>query len=825
MGEISVADLAKKLLQATWYQCGTNEPSVMQVAKYVHDHSLKKDFESELYRQYSTSSSDFSCFSFQSKFKVTSENILPSIFQSELQGVELKRMEDFYSHGADLHRGTFAERMGEIFIPDLSSGYSKGLFLGMRLVHYLPSFIKSPLLFGLSLVSLYGGAKIFFLGIDQCFHSNHPNEKAEGIANLVGGILIGGLSLLTLGLQGYRFFSSSPVSQKLSKGELIRFPRKSHLESRGFSSENSSQIFNESGMAQNGTMFTSMRQGVGIFLGQLAIDFEKAVGVLSAIQPSRNNLLRLNLPFSVRARLRLRAVEENPVVKKFFSFLDPATGKLKSHAQILLEEFQKSFLLTKGFSPLDLQMSSQREDQETGRSNSNKEKEDRSFPRILRKDDPLLLHAEKKDWIDTLRTPRFFDSEEYQKKWVEWGFENFTSEEILVFTEAAVGADQLFELAVQGIAQLEGDIGQKIPSHLLRKIARQNGKFRFSIQVVQEDFHLRNMFLKELIEIPIVRRNLLEHLLHSPVLRGELLAFRLRRLTLPQNGSPQAIPDESGIRSIEGMIAFLFTHQDIISFLTFVSSVEKEHSFNELLSMVIPPWMQERVGGNAPFHSIYLYQLFDLEGYQMIPSDPLRFRMLQRLNRLSGEVAFSPSVENSYQIFTERPDLMSIAFVSMFRGRYKNIRRNIRLLEGTHALPHLLSPSFQFEDPENEKVRTDLIQAFHQMKEIYRILIRSSGAFYDRFLVYSLYNSDESLLEEYATLFEVTDWMHMTLPLFVRQWNIPRFPSTIELEMVASGRRVPFVNSSPASNIRAMIQKLRKESGFSTQFLSPPPLK
>ncbi len=819
MGGISVADLAKRLLQATWYQCGTSEETVMQVAKQVHDHSLKKDFESELYRQYQSSESAFSCYFFQPKSRMTPENILPSIFQSELQGAELKRVEDFYSHGVDLHRGTFAERLAELFIPDLSSGYSKGLFMGMRLVHYLPSFVKSPLLFGLGLLSLYGGARIFFLGMNQCFSSRHPDEKSEGAANLLGGMLIGGLSLLTLGLQGYRFFSSSPACLNVPKGELIRFPGKNRGESAGFSAAGCSQI------VQNRTTFATMRQGVGVFLGQLAIDFEKAVGVLAAVQPRRNNLFQLNLPFSARARLRLRAIEENPVVKRFFSFLDPATGKLKSHAQILLEEFQKIFLLTKGFSPLDLQMSSQKEDQGTDIGSSSREKEDRPFPRILRKEDSLLWHAEKIDWIDSLKIPRFLDPEEYQQKWVEWGIENFTPEEIVVFTEAALGAERLFELAIQGIGRLEGEIGKNIPSHLLKKIARQNGKFRFSIQTVRDDLPLRKIFLKELLQIPIVRRNLLEHLLHSPMLRGELLAYRLRRLTSPQNGSSKSVPDEAGLQSIESMIAFLFSHQDIIPFLTFVSSLEKEESLNDLLAMAIPRWMQERVGAGNFFRPFYLSQLLDLEGYQMIPSDPLRFLMLQRLNRLSGESAFPPSVENSYQFFTERPDWMAVAFVSMFRERYKNIRENIRQLEEICALPHLFSPSFQFDDPESEKVRADLTQAFHQMKEIHRILTRSSGAYYDRFLVYSLYNPDESLLEQYTTLFEVTDWMHMTLPLFVRQWNIPRFPSPIELEMAASGRRAPFVTSSPASNIRAMIQKLRKESGFSRESLDSPPRK
>lgn len=822
MGEISVADLVKKILQATLYQCGTSEETAMQVVKQVHDRSLQKDFESELYRQYSAVSSNFPPFSFQPKFKISPENILPSIFQSELQGIELKRTEDFYSHGVDLHRGTFAERMAELFIPDLSSAYSQGLFLGMRLVHYFPSFIKSPFLFGLSLVSLYGGAKIFFQGIDQCFYSKHPNQKAEGVANLLGGIVIGGLSLLTLGLQACRFFSFS-LPSPMPKGELIRFPQKSRLENTIFSSENSFKILNGSGVAQNRTMFASMRQGVGVFLGQLAIDFEKAVGILSAVQPRKNNLLRLSFPFSVRARLKLRNFEENPVVKKFFSFLDPATGQLKSHAQILLEEFQKSFWLTKGFSPLDLQMSSQKEDQGSDLRSSSKEKEDRSFPRILRKGDPLLLLAEKKDWIDSLQTPRFFNPEEYQQKWVEWSVENFTPEEILIFAEAALGVDRLFELAIQGIHRLEGEIGRNIPSHLLKKIARQNGKLHFSSRDVQADLHLRKMFLQKLIEVPIVRRNLLAHLLHSPVLRGELLAYRIRRWTLTQNGSPQT--DESALHSIEAMIAFLFSHQDIISFLTFASSLEKENSFNDVLSMMIPRWMQEKVGGGKSFRSFYLDQLFDLEGYQMIPSDPLRVLMLQRLNRFSREGGMTPSVENSYQLFTDRPDWMAIAFVSMFKERYKNLRENIRLLEGEHALPHLFSSSFRFEDPESEKVRIDLIQAFHQMKEIHRVLTRSSGAFYDRFLVYSLYSLDDSLLEEYTTLFEVTDWLHMTLPLFVRQWNIPRFPSPIQLELAASGKRAPFWNASPSSNIRAMIQKLRKESGFSTQFLLPSFLK
>lgn len=859
MKEISVASLAKEFLEATVRRCGTDESKIERIVKQVHDHSFQENFEKELYQQYSSSRSDFSCFSSQSNFPITSNNIISSLFRNELGGIELKRTEDLYLHGSDLHRGTFFERIGELFLPDLSNDDSKVLFVGLSLIHYLPSPLQSPLLFGISILSLWCGVKTFCLGFDQYFSSKNQNRNGEAIANLCGGFLISSLSLLTLGLQSRALFSSPSIFPKIRRGKMIPFPVKRGfkradyypLRERGFRSKPYAQKpdlrsrFYSAGYPLHQNKFSyltlrtrrsdkvapiaSLRRGMLVLLGPLAIDFKKAVGVVSAVQPQRNNLFRLKSSFSPKVRLRGRKIEKHSILKKFYSFLDPVTGKVKSHAEILMEEFQKSFLFASTFSPFDLRMSNQKENSNGEGKKIEKKEADASFPRLVKKEDPLLLQVEKVNWAASLKSSKFLGGEEYQQRWITWGNENFTAEEILNFSHAALGPDSLFELAYQGAQRLKGEIGEKLPFYILKKIARQQGKNRSSIDHLLQDPILRNLFLKELIQIPAVRNHLLEYFLQSPVLRGELLAYKTRKILLGEHSSRKEILAEILIEQIEPMIIFSFSHLDIIAFLTFVASLEEvlfyKKYFEEVLAIVLAPYTSSTLYGEASSRSPYLYMPADLEGYYVIPSDLLRYPMLQRLNRLSGKSSLSPSVENSNNLFSNRPDLFATAFVSMFKEYHFNFTTYLRLIGGVQFLPQILSTPFKFEDPEGERVKAHFIQLFHQMREIYRILIQSRGSYHNSFLVWALYNPQDSLLDGYRNFFEINEWMHLTLPVFVNQWNIPRFPSPVQLEIVASQTRAPFVDSSFSSKMRERIQKLRKESGFLVPLLESPPLK
>ena len=417
------------------------------------------------------------------------------------------------------------ERGKEILVPDLKSSHSQYLAIGSILLRALPTPIRNPLYFVFGLWGFYEGMKISCSGVEKLLSHPDPLKKTEAIGDLLGGMALGFLSVFTL-LPKFRslFFYRTKFAPQ--KGVLVSFLSRRLAVRRIYD-----EIPPRPPFIKGGNSFQAMRQGISDFFGTLALDLRKAPKPLPIFLPRKNNLFYFPLTVKQKWRLRVRDLEQIPILKKVLLFLDPITGKLKNHAQILLEEYLKVLLVSKSISPNDFKMSGGEKD--NGKKDPiPPEDKTKQHPRlhVVTETEEVALPAPIQIFSTSPSSPyRFLSFEDYTRQWAKWGVVTLTPAETFLFSEATIGPADMFLILVNAVQRLEGETGEGTLKYFIRKIRRKLRRKFLTLEDLQDDLYLRKAFIKELIQIPAVREELLRFLVSSSVRRGELLAYKAKR--------------------------------------------------------------------------------------------------------------------------------------------------------------------------------------------------------------------------------------------------------------------------------------------------------